>query len=251
MKNKMKYLGIMLSLIIVFTVISGAYSPKIGDVIGQVLYTDITTKINGTPIESFSVNGRTGIYTDSLSDFSMDVTWDGDNREVLINTNAVKTNEVKNNNLLYLLFLEELKYEIVTAFETANGQFNIHLGLLKSPGQKSITYDVATLQANRREAKSQFYINSFTDTNTLYKYLKNNLPSNKIEIINEIKTKIDNAFNYYIEAANERAISNNPKDYISIDTKFWELKGKGNTEMANAIIQIDKIINNNISNFKE
>lgn len=62
----------------------------IGDEIGDVLYTDIVTKINGVNINSFNINGSTAIYVTELRKLGYDVNWDGDNRQVTVLENPDK-----------------------------------------------------------------------------------------------------------------------------------------------------------------
>lgn len=130
-----------------------------------------------------------------------------------------------------LSYLYILKDAISNESVVANNQFHMNLGILKFPGDSK--YETATLQANRREAKSEFILKYFTEENYRYKDIDTNcLPSEIIKIKN-IKEKVTDGFDCYIKAANERGFDN-PKDYYSIDTDFWKLKGKGNIAMDDA-----------------
>lgn len=60
----------------------------IGAVAGSYYHTDIVTYFNGTAIESYNLGGQTVIPATKLRDFGYNVIWDGDNRRVLIDTNA-------------------------------------------------------------------------------------------------------------------------------------------------------------------
>ena len=53
---------------------------KIGDVAGQVLYTDIAAKIDGHPIRAYNVAGHMCVVAEELRAFGFDVTWYGDER---------------------------------------------------------------------------------------------------------------------------------------------------------------------------
>jgi len=71
--------------IIVVLVLISSFSfaaVQIGDAIGDVLYTDIVTKINGVNINSFNINGSTAIYVSELKKLGYDVKWDGNKRQV-------------------------------------------------------------------------------------------------------------------------------------------------------------------------
>lgn len=60
----------------------------IGAVAGSYYHTDIVTYFNGVAIESYNLGGQTVIPATKLRDFGYNVIWDGDNRRVLIDTNA-------------------------------------------------------------------------------------------------------------------------------------------------------------------
>ncbi len=57
---------------------------SIGDKIGEVLYTDIITKINGVPVDSFNINGSTAVYVSSVKELGYKHIWNNDKREVII-----------------------------------------------------------------------------------------------------------------------------------------------------------------------
>ena len=60
----------------------------IGAVAGSYYHTDIVTYFNGVAIESYNLGGQTVIPATKLRDFGYNVIWDGDNRRVLIDTDA-------------------------------------------------------------------------------------------------------------------------------------------------------------------
>lgn len=60
----------------------------IGTPVGDVLYTDITTNFNGTPIESFNINGYTCVYADDLGRLCGAYLWDETARRVDVYRNG-------------------------------------------------------------------------------------------------------------------------------------------------------------------
>lgn len=67
---------------------TAAANGAIGAVAGSYYHTDIVTYFNGVAIESYNLGGQTVIPATKLRDFGYEVVWDGDNRRVLIETNA-------------------------------------------------------------------------------------------------------------------------------------------------------------------
>ncbi len=57
------------------TVVASAY--QIGDVVNQVLYTDIVAYIDGTPIASYNIDGYTAVVVEDLLSYGFSVVWDG------------------------------------------------------------------------------------------------------------------------------------------------------------------------------
>lgn len=49
---------------------------QIGDVIGEVLLTDIRTYIDGEPIKSYNIAGRTAVIAQDLADYGFSVSFD-------------------------------------------------------------------------------------------------------------------------------------------------------------------------------
>ena len=71
------------------TVITTAAKPlKIGDVIGKIYYTDIKTYIDGKPIDSVNIGGRTMISAEDLQYMGYLVEWNGTERKLNITSNA-------------------------------------------------------------------------------------------------------------------------------------------------------------------
>ncbi|WFD11094.1 hypothetical protein [Tepidibacter hydrothermalis] len=61
---------------------------KIGQKIGNVLYTDIKTYIKDSEIQSFNIDGYTVIFMDELKEFG-DIRWNEEKREVRFNSNKI------------------------------------------------------------------------------------------------------------------------------------------------------------------
>ena len=80
---------IIIVIIIVLVLISSFNftAVQIGDAIGDVLYTDIVTKINGVNINSFNINDITA-YIIELRKFDCDVKCDGNKRKVEVIDNG-------------------------------------------------------------------------------------------------------------------------------------------------------------------
>jgi len=68
------------------TLCSSADGIKVGDKLGDVLYTDIVMYIDGYPIRSYNIAGNTYIVAEDLVDYGFDVVWDGTARTLTIET---------------------------------------------------------------------------------------------------------------------------------------------------------------------
>lgn len=55
---------------------------KIGDAVGSVYSTDIIANIDGMPIESYNIGGRTVIIAEELSDYGFEVIWKPEERQL-------------------------------------------------------------------------------------------------------------------------------------------------------------------------
>lgn len=84
--KKTRILFVITILLLLSIITVSAYSPQIGDFIGQVLYTDIVTILDGKPIPSVNIGGRTAIIVEDLSDYGYNVTWDGEKRILDVET---------------------------------------------------------------------------------------------------------------------------------------------------------------------
>ncbi|HPW42096.1 MAG TPA: hypothetical protein PLW98_11330, partial [Bacillota bacterium] len=74
MKKSIVLLSILALLAAVFAAVA-AKPLKIGDVIGKIYYTDIKTYIDGKPIESVNIGGRTMISAEELQYMGYLVEW--------------------------------------------------------------------------------------------------------------------------------------------------------------------------------
>lgn len=64
---------------------AGGYTgPKVGDVIGEVLNTDIKAYVNGAPIRSFNIAGYTAVVAEDLRDYGFEVVYDNNTRSLHI-----------------------------------------------------------------------------------------------------------------------------------------------------------------------
>ena len=84
MKNQSKIafivlLSMILSLLPVFSA-NAAATPKVGDVIGNVLHTNIKTFIDGQRIPSYNINNKSAIILNDLKNYGFDVVYNNDTR---------------------------------------------------------------------------------------------------------------------------------------------------------------------------
>ncbi|WP_240421403.1 stalk domain-containing protein [Paenibacillus periandrae] len=63
---------------------TAAASIHIGDVVGDVLSTDIVAEVNGSVIRSMNIDGLTAIVAEDLRDYGFDVAWVPQHKEVVI-----------------------------------------------------------------------------------------------------------------------------------------------------------------------
>ena len=56
---------------------SAAAAPKVGDKLGDVLYSDITAYINGQAIPTSVIKGKTLVVVEDLANYGFNVAWDG------------------------------------------------------------------------------------------------------------------------------------------------------------------------------
>ncbi len=61
-----------------------ASAAVVGEVVNHTLYTDIVAYIDGQPIESYNINGRTAIVAEQLLEYGFDVKWNGEERSLSV-----------------------------------------------------------------------------------------------------------------------------------------------------------------------
>lgn len=77
--KKVLFLCVLSASILLF---SGSALAKIGDAVGSVYSTDITASVDGMPIRSYNIGGRTVIVAEELSDYGFEVIWKPEERQL-------------------------------------------------------------------------------------------------------------------------------------------------------------------------
>lgn len=85
--------ALCLSLALPFASGSAAEAEEIGDVVGQVLATDIQAYVNGSPIPSMNVFGYTAVAAEDLRQYGFDVAWIPQRRKLVIHNRSGKPME--------------------------------------------------------------------------------------------------------------------------------------------------------------
>nr|MBQ4318943.1 hypothetical protein [Clostridia bacterium] len=75
---------ILTAVMLIAAAVPVSAAPKVGDPIGDVLYTDIVAYIDGHPIRSYNINWETFIVSEDLYMYGFNVVWYGDTRRVVI-----------------------------------------------------------------------------------------------------------------------------------------------------------------------
>ncbi len=75
---------VLITLLLALSLIQPAAALKIGDVVGQVLYTDIVAKIDGHPIRAFNVANHMCVVAEDLRAYGFDVIWNADERTLTV-----------------------------------------------------------------------------------------------------------------------------------------------------------------------
>ena len=90
---KRKLASIILTIATIFTLFSiiGAATPKIGDSLGDVLYSDIVAYIDGNAIPTSIKNGTTMVVVEDLARYGFDVNWNGAEKTLKVERNTAKT----------------------------------------------------------------------------------------------------------------------------------------------------------------
>ncbi len=77
--------ALALSAATVFTPLTlPASAAVVGEVVNHTLYTDIVAYIDGQPIESYNINGRTAVVAEQLLGYGFDVKWNGEERSLSV-----------------------------------------------------------------------------------------------------------------------------------------------------------------------
>ena len=96
MKKNRKFVVIIVMLTVLSSITFGV--SKIGDKIGDVLFTDIVTEINSQEVESFNINGSTAIYVSDLKKIpGVTVTWNSEQRKVIVSSETIVEKEESSN----------------------------------------------------------------------------------------------------------------------------------------------------------
>ena len=82
--KKIKFILSSLCLTILSSVTLTVTAANVGDVIGQVLKTDIVTRIDKTDIRSYNINNFTAIVAEDLLQYGFDVVWNPSNRTLSV-----------------------------------------------------------------------------------------------------------------------------------------------------------------------
>lgn len=69
---------------------------KVGEVVDYALHTDIVAQIDGHPLRSYNVGGRTAVIAEDLARYGFKVTWDGVKRELMLERTTNDRGEVVN-----------------------------------------------------------------------------------------------------------------------------------------------------------
>lgn len=65
---------------------------KVGDVMGHIYSTDIKADIDGMPIQSYNIGGKTVIIVEDLRAYGFDVNWDSEQRTLTVETREMPAN---------------------------------------------------------------------------------------------------------------------------------------------------------------
>ena len=91
MKVKRKIALFLVLILILISVSTFTVSAiKVGDIIGDVLYSDITAYINGNAIPTSVIQGKTLVVVEDLANYGFNVTWDNNERSLKIELNTDK-----------------------------------------------------------------------------------------------------------------------------------------------------------------
>jgi len=80
----------ILTAVILSAAVSADATPKVGDVVGNVLYSDITAYINGQAIPTSVIQGQTLVVVEDLARYGFDVVWNQSAKTLRVELNTSK-----------------------------------------------------------------------------------------------------------------------------------------------------------------
>lgn len=86
-----KVLCSLIAVLTLFSSVSVVSAANVGDVIGYTMYTDIIASINNHNIESFNIDGYTGVVAEDLRNYGFDVQWVPESKALYITRGTTNT----------------------------------------------------------------------------------------------------------------------------------------------------------------
>jgi hypothetical protein len=90
MKRKLASIILAITMILTLFPMTGIAAPKIGDPIGDILYSDIIAYIDGKAIPTSIKSGTTLVVVEDLARYGFDVVWNNSDRTLKVECNATK-----------------------------------------------------------------------------------------------------------------------------------------------------------------
>lgn len=240
--------GVIVTVLVLvcFTVMAETY--EIGDIIGNILYTDIVTYFDGEKIDSFNLNGQTGIIVENLRNYGFDVVWDGEERKLYANVkntqdtaewvnegyegehphreieyryvNGIKTNEFRYTGRKR--YVEDCR--LCNRFDFRKTRWGMSLDQVKKSEESELFMEKenSIVYSNLEVAGFNTYLSyDFNDQNELYQgvYLFNEdhtFSNSYVEDYTELKS---NMVELYGQPAENDIVWKN--DYFKSDTSKW------------------------------
>jgi|LSQX01.3.fsa_nt_gb hypothetical protein len=199
MKKQLK--GFIIGVLITLTIMSGviASSHNIGDILGNIFYTDIVTYFNGAKINSFSLDGQTAIIAEDLKNYGFNVVWNGEDRELYVISGSYHTSDARRDmiwdysleGISYLELmdfykeLETLYYTIISNTRNLDRMFNPSI-------EDNLRVQFKDLASNYTEMIASRLNSSIERRN----YLENYLTYQELETIDKILAHMYNSLEY-------------------------------------------------------
>lgn len=136
----------------------------VGEKSHNLLYTDIKTYVNNSPVQSYNINGRTIIRFDSLNAFG-GVTWTAESKEILLEMPDFATKPVDIN-----------KYNLKMSYIERTRQIEKN---------EKVLIDTAFSQYELNMATYEIYMQWDNLLNDVYQYLKTTLPYSEFSQLQE------------------------------------------------------------------